>query len=285
LSRRRRIARFTQLDPLTWEYPELTNYQYASDEPIANVDMDGLEKYLSLEPIVFKVTLKSTSKASNIATKVIERLSLITARGVSDALVNANTFGLSDLMGNNHLYSYEDPEEQVAYLRGRLGGDAIAAAQGSTEVDGGAGAVLSTGVETAGVGAAAGLVVGLHGAGIGATAAYDVSWALEKLYRLNASASSSADGRTSPQEKKFEPLANTKAGKEAVEQSRLPKGFKKTKEFGKQHGQEVYKKGNRYYSKDIDEHNIKDGWKVFRKIGNRLVRIGTADKDLKIFKK
>ncbi|MBN9352261.1 MAG: hypothetical protein J0H55_16395 [Chitinophagaceae bacterium] len=43
LSRRRRIARFTQLDPLTWEYPELTNYQYASDEPIANVDMDGLE--------------------------------------------------------------------------------------------------------------------------------------------------------------------------------------------------------------------------------------------------
>ena len=37
------IARFTQLDPLTWDYPELTNYQYAGDEPIANVDMDGLE--------------------------------------------------------------------------------------------------------------------------------------------------------------------------------------------------------------------------------------------------
>lgn len=38
------IGRFTQLDPLTWDYPELTNYQYASDEPIANIDMDGLEK-------------------------------------------------------------------------------------------------------------------------------------------------------------------------------------------------------------------------------------------------
>ncbi len=37
------IGRFTQLDPLTWDYPELTNYQYASDEPIANVDLDGLE--------------------------------------------------------------------------------------------------------------------------------------------------------------------------------------------------------------------------------------------------
>jgi RHS repeat-associated protein len=38
------IGRFTQLDPLTWDYPELTNYQYASCEPIANIDLDGLEK-------------------------------------------------------------------------------------------------------------------------------------------------------------------------------------------------------------------------------------------------
>jgi len=38
------IGRFPQLDPLTWDYPELTNYQYASDEPIANVDLDGLEE-------------------------------------------------------------------------------------------------------------------------------------------------------------------------------------------------------------------------------------------------
>src|SRR6185312_6829172 len=52
------IGRFTQLDPLTWNYPELTNYQYASDEPIANIDMDGLESYLSLEPVVIKATLK-----------------------------------------------------------------------------------------------------------------------------------------------------------------------------------------------------------------------------------
>lgn len=37
------IGRFTQLDPLTDKFPELTPYQYASDEPVANVDMDGLE--------------------------------------------------------------------------------------------------------------------------------------------------------------------------------------------------------------------------------------------------
>ena len=37
------IRRFPQLDPLTWEYPELTNFQYAGNDPIANVDLDGLE--------------------------------------------------------------------------------------------------------------------------------------------------------------------------------------------------------------------------------------------------
>ncbi len=37
------IGRFPQLDPLTWEYPELTNYQYASNNPIKNIDLDGLE--------------------------------------------------------------------------------------------------------------------------------------------------------------------------------------------------------------------------------------------------
>jgi RHS repeat-associated protein len=42
------IGRFPQLDPLTWDYPELTNYQYASNDPIANIDMDGLEGFNAL---------------------------------------------------------------------------------------------------------------------------------------------------------------------------------------------------------------------------------------------
>ncbi len=37
------IGRFMQLDPLTDDYPELTPYQYASDDPITNIDIDGLE--------------------------------------------------------------------------------------------------------------------------------------------------------------------------------------------------------------------------------------------------
>ncbi|MBY0481792.1 MAG: RHS repeat-associated core domain-containing protein [Chitinophagaceae bacterium] len=37
------IGRFTQLDPLTDDYPQLTPYQYASNDPIGNIDIDGLE--------------------------------------------------------------------------------------------------------------------------------------------------------------------------------------------------------------------------------------------------
>ena len=42
-----KIGRFPQLDPLTWDYPELTNYQYASNDPILNIDLDGLEGVIS----------------------------------------------------------------------------------------------------------------------------------------------------------------------------------------------------------------------------------------------
>jgi RHS repeat-associated protein len=37
------IGRFTQLDPLTFDYPFYTPYQYAGCEPIGNTDLDGAE--------------------------------------------------------------------------------------------------------------------------------------------------------------------------------------------------------------------------------------------------
>jgi RHS repeat-associated protein len=42
------IGRFVQFDPLADYYAELTPYQYASCDPIANVDLDGLEGVTSL---------------------------------------------------------------------------------------------------------------------------------------------------------------------------------------------------------------------------------------------
>jgi RHS repeat-associated protein len=38
-----RLGRFLSVDPITGKYPELTPYQYASNSPIFNIDLDGLE--------------------------------------------------------------------------------------------------------------------------------------------------------------------------------------------------------------------------------------------------
>ena len=37
------VARFVSVDPLAESFPELTTYQYASNSPIQNIDLDGLE--------------------------------------------------------------------------------------------------------------------------------------------------------------------------------------------------------------------------------------------------
>ena len=44
-----RIVRFKSVDPLTKGYPQLTPYQFASNSPIANIDLDGGEaKYYNI---------------------------------------------------------------------------------------------------------------------------------------------------------------------------------------------------------------------------------------------
>jgi RHS repeat-associated protein len=44
-----RLARFLSVDPLTKNYPELTSYQFASNLPIAAIDLDGAEAQLVVE--------------------------------------------------------------------------------------------------------------------------------------------------------------------------------------------------------------------------------------------
>lgn|GEM_PF-5466894 len=39
-----RLGRFMSVDPLTHKFPELTPYQFSSDNPIASIDLDGLEQ-------------------------------------------------------------------------------------------------------------------------------------------------------------------------------------------------------------------------------------------------
>ena len=40
---RKDLGRFLSVDPITKQYPMLTPYQFASNNPIAMIDLDGLE--------------------------------------------------------------------------------------------------------------------------------------------------------------------------------------------------------------------------------------------------
>ncbi|MBS1578289.1 MAG: RHS repeat-associated core domain-containing protein [Bacteroidetes bacterium] len=44
------IGRFVQIDPLTSYYPDLSTYQYAANDPITNIDEDGLSSVPSVVP-------------------------------------------------------------------------------------------------------------------------------------------------------------------------------------------------------------------------------------------
>ncbi|WP_166437314.1 RHS repeat-associated core domain-containing protein [Niastella caeni] len=53
------LGRFLSVDPLTKKYPELTPYQFASNTPIAAIDLDGLEAKISTEKNTYFVVLKN----------------------------------------------------------------------------------------------------------------------------------------------------------------------------------------------------------------------------------
>jgi len=77
-------SRFLSVDPLTKGYPMLTPYQYASNSPIMNIDLDGLEgvKVTDVEKKTITVivnvlyVLKTTTKeaSSNVNEKQLERI-------------------------------------------------------------------------------------------------------------------------------------------------------------------------------------------------------------------
>jgi RHS repeat-associated protein len=64
-----RIARFLSVDPLTSSYPMLTPYQFASNTPIAAIDIDGLEAYIVTE------TLNKKEKVARISVTRYEDVS------------------------------------------------------------------------------------------------------------------------------------------------------------------------------------------------------------------
>jgi RHS repeat-associated protein len=208
------IGRWVQQDPFQ---QFASPYVGMGNDPINNTDPSGgvvIDPIKTLETVVVTATrarhvtqaasvintLSNVTKVAGWAAKVSSIINtsiatkqagdpraLIFARGSADAILNANTFGITDLWGStSNLDDYEDDlYDQQAYLQGRLAGDAFAVAQSATEIKGGISGGLSSGAGTAGAGlVAGGLVVG-HGAAVGSTATYDAGWATKKLFLVN----------------------------------------------------------------------------------------------------
>ncbi|MET3047424.1 deaminase domain-containing protein [Flavobacterium covae] len=80
-----RLGRFFNVDPLTSKYPMLTPYQFASDSPIQNIDLDGLEGswagYLKDVPVEHHgEVIRGIQEGHSRATKPL----LFTAAGIID---------------------------------------------------------------------------------------------------------------------------------------------------------------------------------------------------------
>ncbi len=103
-----KIGRFPQLDPLTDDYPELTNYQYASNEPIVNIDLDGLEgvptpgglwngSFLQAAKtsahIGFQIGINAAKLDSNIANRKVE------ANGIQNQIKSSYAIPLTGVGG------------------------------------------------------------------------------------------------------------------------------------------------------------------------------------------
>src|SRR6185312_3379572 len=85
------IGRFPQLDPLTDDYPELTNYQYASNDPILNIDLDGLEGVPTPGGIWNGSFLEQGAKLVPSLTRPIVVNSIRLGANIADRKANSNS--------------------------------------------------------------------------------------------------------------------------------------------------------------------------------------------------
>jgi RHS repeat-associated protein len=179
------IGRFPQLDPLTFQYPHYTPYQYAGCEPIANIDLDGLEEWKVLEAFTFVHKVRNLLPSIVQGIRVISeaaRLGQIQSQGAADGWANAASVGAWKLFGGFNLDNYYDPADQLAYLNGWVEGHYAGKLQAISEMGAGGGGLLATG--WTGVGAAISGSVALHGLAVEATSNIEIAKIQELINNL-----------------------------------------------------------------------------------------------------
>jgi len=103
-----RLVRFLSVDPISKKYPELTPFQFASNSPIANIDLDGLEK------VIYTIT-RITEGGTQIKKVSVKTLYKPGSFG-SGAAVILNKDGIK-----SYMYGEEskDMKDFVSYYEGR----------------------------------------------------------------------------------------------------------------------------------------------------------------------
>ncbi|SFD83906.1 RHS repeat-associated core domain-containing protein [Chitinophaga sp. CF118] len=97
-----RVGRFLSVDPITKSFPMLTPYQFASNSPVANVDLDGGEaKYNAIE--IFKTYKNGKLILAN--TRITEEKSK-----AAGWFINGKPYQFAGKLGNGTLYSIVSSE-------------------------------------------------------------------------------------------------------------------------------------------------------------------------------
>jgi RHS repeat-associated protein len=86
-----RLGRFLSVDPLTKSYPELTPYQFASNTPIAAIDLDGLEAVIVVKSQWYAKKIIKALDAGDV--KEAQRLALKAVTDPSKDDWQRNAFG------------------------------------------------------------------------------------------------------------------------------------------------------------------------------------------------
>ena len=258
-----RLGKFLSVDPLTDVYPELTPYQFASNRPIDGIDLDGAE-YTRAE----LMDLLGRAKAA-LGTMLSDNA--IALRGASNAVVNANTLGISDKLGSwgtDNLSQYSSRREQSIYLWGRVVGDVVASLQGLAEVSGGSAAAgVGVTVSTTGVGAVAGVptaiiggLVAGHGGGTITAAATDLGETIGQLINIGAIVDAP---KSTPEQSTNKQANRANNGNTEASKSNTATVGRPGKTIAKKNGVEVKSYGSNDAHKPAHAH-VKGGGKEVR---------------------
>ncbi|TKC56607.1 RHS repeat-associated core domain-containing protein, partial [Pedobacter hiemivivus] len=86
-----RVGRFYSTDPLSYRYPDLSTYQFASNSPIENIDLDGLEKVsATMEAAKAATNRIIVKKAEEVGTRfAVDQAGRLIQQGSRGALAEA----------------------------------------------------------------------------------------------------------------------------------------------------------------------------------------------------